>query len=78
MPRYVDHDARRRHMAETAADLVGRDGLEALTFRNVAEAARSSTTVLTHYFADKSELLVTALTRRFTETLVRRPGRAPP
>jgi AcrR family transcriptional regulator len=58
MPRYVDHDARRRHMAETAAGLVGRDGLEALTFRNVSDAAGSSTTVLTHYFADKSELML--------------------
>jgi AcrR family transcriptional regulator len=57
MPRYVDHDARRRHIAATAAELVGTRGLEALTFRNVAEAAGSSTTVLTHYFADKRDLL---------------------
>ena len=57
MPRYVDHDARRRHIAATAAELVGTRGLEALTFRNVAEAAGSSTTVLTHYFTDKRDLL---------------------
>jgi AcrR family transcriptional regulator len=57
MPRFVDHDARRRHMAATAAELVGTRGLEALTFRNVAEAAGSSTTVLTHYFTDKRDLL---------------------
>jgi len=57
MPRYVDHDDRRRHIAATAAELVGTRGLEALTFRNVAEAAGSSTTVLTHYFADKRDLL---------------------
>ena len=57
MPRYVDHDARRRHIAVTAAELVGARGLEALTFRNVAEAAGSSTTVLTHYFTDKRDLL---------------------
>ena len=31
--------------------------MEALTFRNVAEAAGSSTTVLTHYFAGKRDLL---------------------
>jgi hypothetical protein len=42
MPRYVDHDARRSHIAATAAELVGTRGLEALTFRNVAEAAGSS------------------------------------
>jgi AcrR family transcriptional regulator len=58
MPRYVDHDARRRHIAATAAELVGTRGLEALTFRNVADAAGSSTTVLTHYFADKRDLLL--------------------
>src|SRR6201997_2574134 len=57
MPRYVDHDARRRHIAATAAELVGTRGLEALTFRNVAEAAGSSTTVLTHYFSGKRDLL---------------------
>jgi AcrR family transcriptional regulator len=57
MPRYVDHDVRRRHIADTAAELVGTRGLDALTFRNVAEAAGSSTTVLTHYFADKRDLL---------------------
>jgi AcrR family transcriptional regulator len=45
-------------MAETAADLVGSHGLDALTFRNVADAAGSSTTVLTHYFADKRELML--------------------
>jgi AcrR family transcriptional regulator len=58
MPRYVDHDARRRHIAATAAEVVGTRGLDALTFRNVAEAAGASTTVLTHYFADKRDLLL--------------------
>src|ERR1700677_46229 len=61
MPRYVDHDVRRRHIADTAAELVGTRGLDALTFRNVAEAAGSSTTVLTHYFADKRDLLQATL-----------------
>ena len=58
MPRYVDHEARRRFMAETAARVVGEHGLDALTFRNVARAAGSSTTVLTHYFADKHDLML--------------------
>jgi TetR/AcrR family transcriptional repressor of bet genes len=46
------------HMALTAAELVGTHGLDALTFRNVARAAGSSTTVLTHYFADKHDLML--------------------
>src|ERR1700759_2575715 len=45
-------------MAETAAELIGSRGLDALTFRNVAQAAGSSTTVLTHYFADKHDLML--------------------
>ena len=58
MPRHVDHAARRRHVAVTAAELVGTHGLDALTFRNVADAAGCSTTVVTHYFADKRDLLL--------------------
>ncbi len=58
MPRHVDHAARRRHVAVTAAELVGTHGLDALTFRNVAEAAGYSTTVVTHYFVDKRDLLL--------------------
>jgi AcrR family transcriptional regulator len=58
MPRYVDHEARRLAMAETAAELVGVHGLDALSFRNVARAAGSSTTVLTHYFTDKHDLML--------------------
>lgn len=44
-------------MAEKAAELVASGGLDALTFRNVAQATGSSTTVLTHYFADKHDLM---------------------
>ncbi len=69
MPRYVDHDARRRHIAATAAELVGTRGLDALTFRNVAEAAGASTTVLTHYFADKRDLLLATF-----DTVAQRSG----
>jgi AcrR family transcriptional regulator len=58
MPRHVDHAARRRHVAATAAELVGTHGLDALTFRNVADAAGYSTTVVTHYFVDKRDLLL--------------------
>jgi len=58
MPRHVDHGARRRHVAVTAAELVGTHGLDALTFRNVADAAGYSTTVVTHYFVDKRDLLL--------------------
>jgi AcrR family transcriptional regulator len=57
MPRYVDHDARRDLVARVAADLVAEEGLEALTVRRVAEAAGHSTTVVSHYFADRRDLV---------------------
>jgi AcrR family transcriptional regulator len=57
MPRHVDHDARRDLVAQVAADLVAEHGLEALTVRRVAEAAGHSTTVVSHYFADRRDLV---------------------
>ena len=81
VPRHVDHAARRRHVAATAAELVGTHGLDALTFRNVAEAAGFSTTVVTHYFADKRDLLLSTfrevadrLGARFDEARLRGSG----
>lgn len=57
MPRYVDHEQRRREVTEVAAALVVAGGRQALTIRRVAEAAGHSTTVVSHYFADMDELL---------------------
>lgn len=56
MPRYVDHDARRREVTEIARRLVVEQGRAALTVRNVASAAGCSSTVVSHYFADMNEL----------------------
>lgn len=57
MPKYVDHEQRRREVAEVAAGLVAHEGRGALTVRRVADAAGYSTTVVSHYFDDMSELL---------------------
>lgn len=57
MPKHVDHDQRRRDVASVAADLVAADGRRALTVRNVADAAGYSTTVVSHYFVDLTDLL---------------------
>lgn len=59
MPRYVDHAARRDLVARVAADLAADEGLEAMTVRRVAEAAGFSTTVVSHYFTDRRDLMVT-------------------
>jgi len=57
VPRTVDHTARRRHVAQCASRLIAEGGTDAATVREVARAAGSSTTVVSHYFRDKRELL---------------------
>ncbi len=60
MPRVVDHDARRAEVAAVAADLIAERGLDGVSVRDVAAAGGYSTTVVTHYFASKRELLLHA------------------
>jgi TetR/AcrR family transcriptional regulator, transcriptional repressor of bet genes len=57
MPARADHEQRRRHVARIAADLVAAGGLAAATHRRIAEASGSSTTVVSHYFSDKRDLV---------------------
>lgn len=57
MPAPVDHDEKRREIAAIAADLIAERGLEAATIRQIAARAGFSTTVVTHYFANKRALL---------------------
>lgn len=60
MPLVVDHEQRRREVAEIAADLVAKLGVERVTVREVAAAAGCSTTVVSHYFHGKRELQLMA------------------
>lgn len=60
MPIVVDHEQRRREVAEIAADLIAKLGVERVTVREVAAAAGCSTTVVSHYFRDKRELQLMA------------------
>ena len=61
VPRVVDHERRRREIAEAAWRAVARSGLEAATVREIASEAGCSTGVLAHYFEDKDALLVHTL-----------------
>ena len=56
----VDHDERRRRIAEVTVDVIAREGLEAATIRRIAAELGGPTKIITHYFADKQELLVWA------------------
>lgn len=58
MPLKIDHDARRRQLAEIAADLIAEGGAEAATVRAVAAAAGFSTKAVSHYFPDKRALML--------------------
>jgi TetR/AcrR family transcriptional regulator, transcriptional repressor of bet genes len=53
----VDHDERRRRIAEITVDVIAREGLEAATIRRIAAELNGPTKLVTYYFADKHELL---------------------
>jgi AcrR family transcriptional regulator len=57
VPKIVDHDERRRQLAQATLRVIGRGGLGSATTRAVAEESGWSTGVLKHYYADKDELL---------------------
>jgi len=57
MPIIVDKGARRAHVVSVAFDLVADRGVEALTFREIAAATGCSTSIVSHYFRNKNELL---------------------
>lgn len=58
MPAAVDHESRRQQIVRLATDLIDELGLEAVTMRQIAAAAGFSTTIVTHYFAAKRDLLL--------------------
>jgi AcrR family transcriptional regulator len=57
MPRYVDHEERRRQIVEATCQVVAEKGLPGLSFRAVAARLGGSTTVVTHYFGSQRELV---------------------
>jgi TetR/AcrR family transcriptional repressor of bet genes len=57
MPLVVDHEVRRREVAEIAYGLIVQGSTDAATVRNVAATAGYSTNIVSHYFAGKKDLL---------------------
>ncbi|MGH3041630.1 MAG: TetR/AcrR family transcriptional regulator, partial [Gaiellaceae bacterium] len=57
MPKIVDHEARRADLGEAVWRVALRHGLEEATLREIAAEAGWSTGVLSHYFADKDDLV---------------------
>ncbi|ART67265.1 transcriptional regulator [Mycobacterium dioxanotrophicus] len=61
MPRQVDHDERRRQIAEAVWRLAIRGGLEQVTLRRAAAEAGVSPRLLQYYFGTRDQLLLGAL-----------------
>lgn len=63
MPKIVDHDERRNHIAEAATQVILREGFDHATMREVAAAAGYTHGAIARYFPDKHSLLVAAFLR---------------
>ncbi|RCG29759.1 TetR family transcriptional regulator [Sphaerisporangium album] len=61
MPKIVDHEVRREEVVDAARRVILREGIEAATTRAIAREAGYSNGVLTHYFTDKDDILLSAL-----------------
>jgi AcrR family transcriptional regulator len=62
VPKIVDHEKRREEVVAATWRVIDRYGLEEATTRRIAEEAGYSNGVLAHYFTDKDDILVQALT----------------
>lgn len=58
MPKVVDHAQRRTEIAFALWQVIYEQGIEAVSFRSVAQAAGVSIGRVQHYFADKDELVL--------------------
>ena len=63
--------ALREHLIDVAERLLSERQVSAITTRDIALAADTSEGVLYNYFADKNDLLLTALVRRFGHLVAR-------
>jgi AcrR family transcriptional regulator len=61
VPKLVDHEERRRQIAEALLEIASTRGLHAATMREVAAQAGVSLRLVQYYFNTKDELLVGAL-----------------
>lgn len=70
MPKRVDHQQRRREIAEALLRVVGVQGLHGMSLREVAAEAGVSLRLVQYYFPSKEQLLLftaSYLTRRLTD-----------
>ena len=58
MPRIVNHEKKRKSIAEAAWSIIKKDGVEKASIRRVAIEAGMSAGALRHYFSTKDEMLL--------------------
>ncbi|WP_432534367.1 TetR/AcrR family transcriptional regulator [Kineococcus arenarius] len=68
MPKLVDHTARRREIIQATWRLIGHHGADAATMREIAREAGFANGALTHYFADKEDLIRSAYEYVYEQT----------
>lgn len=61
MPIVVDHDERRHYIARVVERVIAKQGMDAVTIRNVAREAGFRSTLISHYFRDKKDMLTFTL-----------------
>jgi len=76
MPKLVDADQRRGELAEAAARVIARSGIDGASLREVASEAGWTTGALVHYFANKRELLAFTLQASLDSRRARHSDRA--
>ncbi|MCP6682374.1 TetR/AcrR family transcriptional regulator [Bacillus nakamurai] len=62
MPKKIDHEQRRKQIAEATWRMILERGMEGATVRNIAQEAGLSLGALRHYFSTQDELLRYAMT----------------
>lgn len=67
MPKIINHEERRDHIAKAVWRLIERRGVASVTIRDIAAEAGVSAGILSHYFADKSAIMDYALRRAHAE-----------
>ncbi|WP_432502862.1 TetR/AcrR family transcriptional regulator [Kineococcus arenarius] len=68
MPKLVDHTVRRREIIQATWRLIGHHGADAATMREIAREAGFANGALTHYFADKEDLIRSAYEYVYEQT----------
>src|SRR5690606_9292595 len=67
MPKIVNHEQKRKSIAEAAWNIIKREGMEKASIRRVALEAGMSAGALRHYFSTQDEMLLFIMNYFFEE-----------